>query len=170
MTQRNTQRVWIHGRHDRDATLVTLRQLAWVLDNMFRIPGIGVRVGLDSIAGLIPGVGDVATPLFSTYMIAQAFRLRVPKVVLLRMLMNVGVDAAVGVVPVLGDLFDVAWKSHVRNLALIERHADPTRPATRGDYVFVAIVLVLLVALALLPIVVLIALLWFFRPDGARLV
>jgi hypothetical protein len=146
---------------ERARSLETLRRAAWALDSMFQVPGINVRFGLDAIVGLIPGVGDLATPLFSIYLLVQAFRMRVPKIVLARMLMIVGIDAVVGLVPVLGDLFDIGWKANMRNLALVEQYADPRRAPTRSDYVFVAVLIVLLICLAILPFVVLIAVLYY---------
>jgi hypothetical protein len=97
-----------------------------VLDSAVGIPGTPIRVGLDAILGLIPGGGDVAAAALSGYIVLTAARRGVPKAVLARMLLNVLVDTAVGAVPVLGDLFDVAYKSNQRNVELLERHdRDP---------------------------------------------
>jgi Domain of unknown function (DUF4112) len=134
-----------------------LRSVARTLDSLFRVPVLGIRFGVDALIGLIPGMGDVVTAVFGSWMLVEAFRMRVPRVVLFRMLMNTSIDVIAGFVPLLGDLFDVAWKPHLRNLALIERHAVPGRPATRGDYVFVTIVCALLVGAALVAMI----LLWF---------
>jgi Domain of unknown function (DUF4112) len=146
---------------ERLETLGTARRVARVLDSLFEIPLIKVRFGLDAIAGLIPGVGDLTTPVFSSYLLFQAFRMRVPKIVLLRMLMNVGLDALVGLVPIVGDLFDIGWKANLRNMALLERHADPFSEPTRGDYVFVALILGLVLCCALVPLVLFIVLLYW---------
>lgn len=137
-----------------------LRRAAWVLDSLFELPVVKVRVGLDAIAGLVPGLGDLTTPIFSSYLLLQAFRMRVPKVILLRMLLNVGLDALVGLVPILGDLFDIGFKANMRNMALVERHADPLQKPTRGDYLFVAVILALVVGIAMLPIVLFLMLLY----------
>jgi hypothetical protein len=145
---------------DRAESLDVLRRAAWVLDSLFELPVVKVRFGLDAIAGLVPGLGDLTTPVFSTYLLLQALRMRVPKVVLLRMMLNVGLDALVGLVPVLGDLFDIGFKANMRNMALIERHADPLQKPTRGDYMFVWAMLAIVAAIAMLPIVLFLMLLY----------
>lgn len=99
-----------------------LERLAFWLDERFRIPGTNWRIGLDGLLGLVPGVGDTATALLSLYFVLEAKRLGVPNGVILRMLANVGLDAAVGSLPLLGDLFDVAFKANRRNLRLLRRH------------------------------------------------
>ena len=146
---------------DRAQNLETMRRYAWILDSLFELPVVKVRVGLDAIAGLVPGIGDLATPVFSAYLLLQAFRMRVPKVVLVRMIFNVALDALVGMVPVLGDLFDIGFKANMRNMALVERHADPFQKPTRSDYVFVWVMLAVLAGLALLPILLFVMLLYF---------
>ena len=109
-----------------DAHVRNARALARVLDSAVRIPGTPIRLGLDAILGLIPGGGDVAAAALSGYIVLTAARRGVPRPVLARMLLNVLVDTVVGAVPVLGDLFDVAYKANVRNVELLERHdRDP---------------------------------------------
>ena len=96
------------------------------------------RFGLDPILGLIPGLGDLASPVFSLFFIWHGARLRVPKVVLARMVLNALIDAAVGRRSRSSAICSTsAWKANAWNLALLERHAMPGRRATRGDYVFV---------------------------------
>ena len=146
---------------DRAANLETMRRYAWILDSLFELPVVKVRVGLDAIAGLVPGLGDLTTPVFSAYLLLQAFRMRVPKVVLMRMVFNVALDALVGLVPILGDLFDICFKANMRNMALVERYADPFQKPTRGDYVFVWVMLAVIAGLAVLPIVLFLMLLYF---------
>jgi hypothetical protein len=104
-----------------------LRQLAHLLDDRFRIPGTSYRVGLDGLIGLVPGVGDAVTTLLSLYIVLEARRLGVPLTKLGRMGLNVGVDAVLGAVPLLGDLFDVAFKANRRNVALLLDHLDANR-------------------------------------------
>jgi hypothetical protein len=130
----------------------SLDQLSFWMDGLFRIPGTGWRVGLDAIVGLIPGVGDVATTAVSLYILAAGVRYRVPKVTLLRMGANIAVDYLLGSIPVVGDLFDAAWKSNQMNVELLRRRATVSADeATRGrasDWLFLgAIVLGLLVLL-----------------------
>src|SRR5688572_32812403 len=103
--------------------LEALCQVARFLDSAFRVPGTSYRIGLDPILGLLPGLGDLVSPLFTFGLIWQAREIGVPGVVVMRMISNVAIDTVVGLVPVVGDLFDFAWKSNNRNLALLEAHA-----------------------------------------------
>ena len=137
--------------------LEALRRWARIFDSAFRIPGTQITFGLDPILGLLPGLGDVASPVFSLFFVWHGFRLGVPKVVLARMVLNVVIDTGVGAIPVLGDLFDFGWKANAWNLALLERHAMPGRPATSADYLFVTLCTLVIVGVALLPIVLLFA-------------
>ncbi len=130
------------------------------MDSAFRIPGTRVRWGWDPIVGLIPGVGDALTPIFSCLVIVQAFHLGIPKLVQLRMLLNVAIDLLVGAIPLVGDVFDFAWKSNDMNLALLERHAAEVRQPGLGDWVFVGAVLAVLLMCAVLPMLLLA---WFLR-------
>jgi hypothetical protein len=108
------------------ATLERLRRLAQQLDASLPLPG-GVRIGWDAVLGLVPGIGDWAGALISSYIILQSLRLGASREVLLRMVGNVAVEAVVGSVPVLGDVFDAAWRSNLRNVRLLEQHlASPT--------------------------------------------
>jgi hypothetical protein len=144
------------------ARFVLLRRWAVLLDSAFAIPGIPVRFGVDALLGLVPGIGDLATPAFTILMLGTGLRMRVPLVVLARMALNAGIDALVGLVPVAGDLVDVGWKANLRNLELLERHAVPGTPATSGDawFVVAAVALMALVgALALAPVALVIYLL-----------
>jgi hypothetical protein len=139
----------------RDPALVALRKWAVLLDSAFQLPGTQLRFGLDPLVGLIPGAGDLVTGFFSVMILLHSVRLRIPKLVIARMLLNTGIDMIVGAVPLLGDLFDAGFKANLRNLLLLERHAVPgVRPVT-SDYVFVGICLVLLLALAVTPFLVL---------------
>lgn len=128
------------------------RDLARVMDRAVRIPGTQIWLGLDAVIGLVPGFGDAAGALIAAYPLWVGARMRVGGPVLARMLLNVAVDAIVGAVPLLGDVFDVGWKANVRNVALLDAWAaDParTRSASRGVLVGVmAGVLLLVVALA----------------------
>ncbi len=93
-----------------------LDRLAGWLDNSFRIPGTPIRLGIDSLIGLIPGVGDVTTGALSCFIIYQGYRLGVRKRTLLRMTKNVVVDTVIGSIPLIGDLFDIGWKANLRNV------------------------------------------------------
>ena len=143
----------------RPETLDALRRWAVLLDSYFRVPGTRIRFGLDAIIGLFPGLGDVSTPVFAGLLLVQAVRMRLPIVVQARMVLNAAFDMLIGLVPLVGDLVDIGWKANMRNLALLERHARPGVPPTRGDYVFVWICFALLAVIAIAPVALLIWLL-----------
>lgn len=150
-----------------EPTIVTRRQIAQVgeleclaqwMDTIFEIPGTGIRFGWDAIIGLLPGIGDTITALLSVYILAVASRYGLRRITLLRMALNIAIEVVVGAVPFFGDLFDVAWKANVKNVALLKRHlaASPSDSgrARRSDWIFVtaaslAIFIVLLAGLAL---------------------
>ncbi|HEX5580450.1 MAG TPA: DUF4112 domain-containing protein [Gemmatimonadaceae bacterium] len=132
-----------------DAHDARIRALARLLDSAIRVPGTDIRFGLDPILGLFPGVGDMAAGLLSAYVILLGWRAGAPTSVLLRMLGNVGLDALVGAVPVLGDLFDVGFKANVRNVALLDRwRASPTRARRASRLVVASVIAVALLAMA----------------------
>lgn len=130
-----------------------LRLWASWLDDRFRIPGTNIRFGLDPILSLIPGFGDLASPLFTMVLLAQAIGWRVPRVVLVRMVMNALIDALIGIIPIAGNIGDIFWRANTANLALLERHAQPGVAPRPGDYAFVWIITALLGLLVLVPIV-----------------
>lgn len=135
--------------------LAVLRRLAGMLDSALLVPGTSIRYGLDPILGLIPGLGDLVSPLFTIGVLWQARDLGLPKVVQLRMIVNVAIDTLIGLVPVAGDLFDVAWKANNMNMALLDRHAYEDHPASRGDWLFVLAMIAILVVLAATPFLLL---------------
>lgn len=140
-------------------TLDALRRYAVLLDSQFRVPGTNIRFGLDAIIGLIPGLGDISTPIFAALLLIQGVRMRLPLVVQARMVLNAAIDMALGFVPLLGDLADVGFKANLRNLALLERHSSRGVPPSQSDYIFVVVCLIVLAFVALAPIVVLVWLL-----------
>ena len=97
------------------------------MDTAIRIPGTGIRFGVDSILGLLPGIGDAGSAVVSLLIINEARRLGVPKTLLVHMLYNVGVDTGIGAIPLLGDLFDVYFKANKRNADLILEYFDTKR-------------------------------------------
>lgn len=123
--------------------------LARVLDDLIRIPGTNIGIGLDPIIGLVPGVGDMAGGLLSTYILMVAARQGAPTSVLLRMLGNIAVDSLVGVIPVLGDVFDFGVKANRRNVDLLERYLltpGQTKAASRGIVAGIVVGALLIVA------------------------
>ena len=125
------------------------------LDEAFRVPGTAIRFGWDPVIGMVPWLGDLVTALFSTAVILQAHTMRVPRVVVLRMLFNVAIDLVVGAIPLFGDVADAFWKSNTKNFALLELHADQVRPPSASDWLFVVGVIAAIVVIALLPLLVL---------------
>jgi uncharacterized protein DUF4112 len=134
--------------------MTALRSLQRLLDDAFRVPGTSIRFGWDPLIGLVPWVGDVLTAIFSCAIILQAHHLRVPRVVQLRMVINVAIDVLVGVIPFVGDAADVFWKSNARNFELLERHAARAQPATTSDWLFVIGMIAAVVVIAAIPLVV----------------
>lgn len=125
----------IDAKQKQNTALRRLRRLANLLDSAISIPGTRWRIGLDPLIGLIPGAGDAVAAALSIYIVVEAYRLGVRRPILARMLANVAIDFLVGVIPVLGDVFDAVWKCNARNLQLLEmeiaksRSADPSTAA-----------------------------------------
>ena len=107
---------------DAQARLRRLRHLAWLIDGAFHLPGTRFRFGLNSLIGLLPVGGDAVLGAISLYIIYEAAQLGVPAPLLARMGLNVAIEVVGGSIPVLGDLFDMALKANLRNLAIIEQH------------------------------------------------
>lgn len=106
--------------------------LVWLLDESIPLPG-GYRVGLDGILGLIPGIGDVASSGISTFILYKAYKQNVPKLVMFKMLLNIILDTVLGAIPIIGDLFDFAWKANTKNAYLLdEYHSDPNKTYRRS--------------------------------------
>jgi hypothetical protein len=124
-----------------------LDNLAYYLDDLFRIPGVGWRFGLDAIIGLVPGVGDTLTSLASFYILLAGVRYGVPKITLLRMALNIGIDYLLGAIPLVGDAFDFLWKSNDMNMRLIRTRATGKGKGSPSDYAFIFILIGLLVLL-----------------------
>lgn len=105
--------------------------LEQLLERSFHIPGTKVPIGLDSIVGLVPVLGDVVTAAMGAYMVWEARNLGMSKWHLMRMAANVGVDTVLGAIPLAGDLFDFVWRSNSKNLRIIKKHLDKHHPGTR---------------------------------------
>jgi hypothetical protein len=131
-----------------------LERLAHWLDNIFEIPGIRARFGIDALLGLLPGVGDTASALASIYILQAATKFGISRITLARMTLNIVTDLLVGAIPFIGDIFDVYWKANRRNVELLRRHlnANPNneRKLKRSDGIFVAgmitVIVIILVA------------------------
>jgi Domain of unknown function (DUF4112) len=132
------------------------RRIAFVarmLDDLVTIPGTRQRLGLDSVVGLIPGLGDLASAAVGGWVILEAARFRLPGVVLARMVVNTVVDLVVGAIPLIGDAFDFIFKSNTRNLALFRRHATNPGASTTEHRAFLAGLVLILAGLLWLAVV-----------------
>jgi hypothetical protein len=130
-----------------------LERFSRVMDTMFTVPVLHWHFGLNAIIDLVPGFGDTVTSIIALYLIISAIRYRVPKVTLIRMAINIAVYFVVGLLPVLGDLFDAWWKPNKRNLDLLRRWAVATGGEARNlkssDRLFVAVIVIAILTLVL---------------------
>jgi hypothetical protein len=132
-----------------------LDHLSHLLDDCFVLPGTQIRFGLDGLIGLVPIAGDVLAGVLSSLIVVAAWFRGAPPALLARMLANLAIDVGVGIIPLLGDAFDIAWKANRRNYALLSRHvAEPGRHGWR-DWAFLLILVVTLLAIFALPLVLL---------------
>lgn len=106
---------------DERAELAVIRGIRKVMDDAVALPNTNIKIGLDSVLGLIPGVGDLGSAAVGAYVLSAANKLGVPTIVMVRMLFNLAVDAAVGMIPLVGDVFDVLYRANAKNVALVER-------------------------------------------------
>lgn len=102
--------------------LVRLRQLSENLDESFTIPGTNIKFGIDAVIGLVPGGGDLIGGLFSLYILRTAIRMKLPKRAILSIFFNIILDTTIGIIPIVGDIFDIFWKSNKRNMRIIEKN------------------------------------------------
>jgi hypothetical protein len=131
-----------------------LKRFEVVLDEAFRVPFTKVRFGIDGIVGLVPGLGDALTGLVSLVIPFAAWARGVPYVTLVRMAANLAIGVLVGSVPVLGDIFDIGWKSNRRNYILMQRHLVEPRRHTWRDWTFLLMILAGLIAIIAIPLAV----------------
>jgi hypothetical protein len=108
--------------HHHAAGLARLESVTWLLDSALRVPGTSVRFGVDAVSNVIPGIGPLVSKGVSAWLVIEAFRLGVPRAVVLQMLGNIGLDAVIGAVPVVGWVADVFFRANRRNLALLRTH------------------------------------------------
>jgi hypothetical protein len=136
----------------------TLQRLEFLLDEAFRIPGTRMRFGIDGIIGLVPGFGDVLAGLFSLVIPLAGWIRGIPYVTLARMAVNLGIGVLVGSIPILGDLFDIAWKANRRNYRLLRLHLVEPRRHTWRDWAFLALLTASILIVFALPIVLVVGL------------
>jgi len=143
------------------------RVAAW-LDEAFTIPGTRFRIGWDGLVGFIPGAGDLLTTLPALWIVMRALNLGVSNVVAARMVLNILIDNVIGAIPLIGDLFDIAWKANRRNVALLERYQrDPTGTRRRSTLSMTGAAIVLLLVAAALIVIPILVLVWLIRTIGA---
>jgi hypothetical protein len=138
--------------------------LVRLLERVTVIPGTRIPIGLDAILGFVaPGAGDAASAVATGALLWLGFTLRVPRVVLLRMLINVVVDAVIGAIPLVGDLFDIGFRAGQKNLALLRKYGgQPGKRPEAADYAVLALCLLCVLALLALPILTGVALIHLF--------
>lgn len=147
--------------------LTRLRGLTRLMDQAFGVPGTKWRFGLDALFGLVPGLGDVVGGVIAVYALHVARQLRAPGVIQLHMLSNIAIDATVGTIPIIGDLFDFVFKAQTRNLALLDNWLQTPHEATkrskRGLILVPVAILLVFATLTILGIWLLFILLhWLF--------
>jgi hypothetical protein len=151
------------------ADLARLRGLARLLDSAIRLPG-GYRIGLDGIIGLIPGVGDAVTAAAAAYIVVQAAQMGATTSTLIRMMLNVLLEVLVGVVPVVGDLFDFAWKANNRNIELLERQPQRLTGTGAARQRLTKATLALIAAFLLLLVLLFVGFAWLLLQLSESLV
>lgn len=132
-----------------------LDMLSRLLDTWFRVPGTNIRFGLDGIIGFVPGIGDVLAGLASTIIVLAAYFRGAPLITIARMVANLGIEVIIGMVPVLGNLFDIGWRANRRNYHLLERSLTTGQRDTWRDWIFLGLLFVGLMTLAMLPFLLL---------------
>lgn len=136
------------AHHKPIARLKHLDFLAKLMDSQFRIPGTPIRFGLDALIGLVPGAGDFTTFLISGYMVIILAQNGASGFVLARMALNIVLDASIGSIPVLGDVFDIAFKANNRNMKLLHEHYVEEKHQGSAMKVIVPVLLLLLLVVA----------------------
>ncbi len=141
-----------------------LDHLAGILDDFIRIPGIPVRIGLDAIIGLVPGIGDVISGLASFVIVFSAWQRGLPRITITRMVVNIAIDTLVGSVPIFGDVFDALWKSNRMNYRLLVRHREqPYKRHAWKDWLFLLFLALCVALIIVVPIAFLIWLIHLLR-------
>jgi len=121
---------------DKQRVKKRLDRLAWYLDNSIQLPGLNLRVGIDPLVGLIPGIGDTIGAIMSSYILSEAARLGAPKSILLKLEFNIAVDALAGAMPIFGDLIDFGWKANQRNARILGDYLDNPRETVATSRLF----------------------------------
>lgn len=117
-----------------------LERWAWLLDNSITIPGTSIKMGIDSLIGLIPGVGDLTGGALSSYILLQAISTGVAPVIIARMAVNIMFDSIIGMIPIVGDIFDITFKANLRNIELMTNYHNSPQEAVRRNTLSIVII------------------------------
>jgi hypothetical protein len=137
-----------------------LDYIAALLDDMWRIPGTQIRFGLDAVIGWVPGIGDAMAGLASCLIVFMSWRRGAPRITLTRMVANILLESSIGAIPVVGDIFHIAWKANRRNYRLLLREKEQPRLNTKRDWIFLSVLLLMVIVAVGIPIAILI---WILR-------
>jgi hypothetical protein len=129
-----------------------LERWAWLLDNSIRIPGTSIKMGLDSLIGLIPGIGDITGGALSSYILLQAVNTGVAPIVIARMALNIVLDTLIGMIPLVGDVFDITFKANLRNIELMTGYYHSPREAVKRNTISIVIISISLISALVLII------------------
>lgn len=147
-----TTPVALRGQTGSGDPLQSARQFARLLDDLVRVPGTKIGIGLDPVLNLIPIAGDAVGTALGAYLLVTAVRMGVPKRVLARMLLNISIDALAGAIPVFGQVFDFVWKANSKNMVLLERYTTMPTKTTQSSGTMVIVVLALFVLIVVLVV------------------
>jgi hypothetical protein len=150
------------GRRDEIDTVLDL--VTKVMDTIFRLPGTKFRFGINPLIGLIPVIGDQIDAAISTAVLFGSVRHRLPKIVLVRMALNVLLNAILQGIPIVGDLFTFFYKANRKNYELLRKHAGTGKPVTRGDWIFVSAIICIIFLIAISLSLLLIYAVWLRDP------
>ncbi|WP_411728057.1 DUF4112 domain-containing protein [Methyloglobulus sp.] len=123
-----------------------LERWAWLLDNSIRIPGTSIKMGLDSLIGLIPGIGDITGGALSSYILLQAVNTGVSPIVIARMAVNIVLDTLIGMIPLVGDIFDISFKANLRNIELMTSYFNSPQEAVKRNTISIVIISISLIS------------------------
>ena len=159
MNSKHPTRILLHSTWSQRDISQLAQGLATLLDSSLRIPGTKITIGLDPLLGLIPGIGDLISNAIGSTLLLLATKAGVPRIIILRMSLNICINTIIGTIPGLGDIFSVWFKSNVKNASLLHQHCQSTaRIATYHDWVYVGGIII---GMLLLIILLLGGLVWF---------
>jgi hypothetical protein len=142
-----------------ESDLKKVSALSKLMDTYFEIPGLNIKIGLDPIIGLIPGIGDLISNIIGAYPISVAMKHNLNRSIILQMMINLGIDYVIGHIPVLGDIFDVFYRANTKNLELIKKGLQDPNKQTRHSIFFVTTIFLFLTVILVSPIVLIVMLL-----------